>query len=564
MVKKRWFYQYVGDTAIIPISTKILVVFVSLLLLSNFTTNFITIQMNRRQVIGLTNQVLVNQLKEIFTVANNQYSIYQYSGEKDSAIEAILNSAKKGFTEPKSMVLGVEKGGRLLFSDVANDNPDDFFWDSESLNKMNSSWNKGVWEGSLYFKSKKNGEYLGVYKYNEDWRCYIIRAEAIADMERSSNRVFLLMSGIIIILTIVFLWIGLKMFSNILKYVKQMTESLFKMQANQSLDLIDLEGAPNDDITYLGASFNSLSSTINNLLNIFQKFVSKDVVSKAYSDHIIKLEGTQKELTILFSDIRGFTYMTETLGNDIINLLNIHYDRVIHNIHQEDGTIGSIIGDAVLAMYGTLDSSVNKSVQSIRSAWEITRVTAELRDKLIMRRKEIEKKRPLTDSEEKVFKAVLLDVGVGIDGGKVFYGNIGSFEHMTNTVIGDNVNSASRLEGLTRVYKLPVIVSEYVKNEAEKATDAYKFIEIDTVQVKGKTDGKKIFLPIEIESATEEIIHQYEIFEQALNAYYDGDWKTARQLFKSSGVQVAEIFLERMSIKQAPENWSGIWTMTTK
>ena len=140
----------------------------------------------------------------------------------------------------------------------------------------------------------------------------------------------------------------------------------------------------------------------------------------------------------------------------------------------------------------------------------------ELREKLVARRKAIEEERPITESEERVFKAVLLDVGVGIDGGKVFYGNIGSFEHMTNTVIGDNVNSASRLEGLTRVYKLPVIVSEYVKKEAEESTHVYRFFEIDTVQVKGKTEGKKIFFPIDTTTANEEIIRKYEIFELGL------------------------------------------------
>ena len=82
---------------------------------------------------------------------------------------------------------------------------------------------------------------------------------------------------------------------------------------------------------------------------------------------------------------------------------------------------------------------------------------------MIERRAEIEQTRNLTEAEERVFKAVLLDVGVGIDGGTVFYGNIGSDEHMTNTVIGDNVNSASRLEGLTRVYHLPVIVSDFIR-----------------------------------------------------------------------------------------------------
>ena len=561
-MKRNRFFQYVGDTPIIPISSKILLVFITLLLLSNFFTNFVNLQLNQRQIINLTNQNLVNQLKEIYTTATNQYEIYKYSQDKDESINSIIDTAKKGFSQKNSMVMGVEVGGRLLLSASASEN-EEFFWDSDALYEMNEKRLEGITEGSIYFDTKK-GEFLGVYKYHEDWRCYLLRAELVSDMNSSTVKIFALISGIICIITVIFLWIGLVLFNKILSNVKRITEGLYRMQASQSMELIDLSGASNDDITYLGASFNSLSATINNLLGIFQKFVSKDVVNKAYSYHIIRLEGTQRELTMLFSDIKGFTYMTETLGNDIINLLNIHYDKVIHNIHQNDGVIGSIIGDAVLAMYGTFNFQDNKSVQAVRSAWSITRVTAELREKLIFRRKEIEETRPLTESEEKVFKAVLLDVGVGIDGGNVFYGNIGSSEHMTNTVIGDNVNSASRLEGLTRVYKIPVIVSEYVKNEVESATSAYKFIEIDTVQVKGKTEGKKIFFPIDVSSADEEIIRKYEIFQLGLQAYYDGDWKQARALFKTCELDVGKVFLERISIRQAPADWSGIWTMTTK
>ena len=561
-MKRNRFFQYVGDTPIIPISSKILLVFITLLLLSNFFTNFVNLQLNQRQIINLTNQNLVNQLKEIYTTATNQYEIYKYSQDKDESINSIIDTAKKGFSQKNSMVMGVEVGGRLLLSASASEN-EEFFWDSDALYEMNEKRLEGITEGSIYFDTKK-GEFLGVYKYHEDWRCYLLRAELVSDMNSSTVKIFALISGIICIITVIFLWIGLVLFNKILSNVKRITDGLYRMQASQSMELIDLSGASNDDITYLGASFNSLSATINNLLGIFQKFVSKDVVNKAYSDHIIRLEGTQRELTMLFSDIKGFTYMTETLGNDIINLLNIHYDKVIHNIHQNDGVIGSIIGDAVLAMYGTFNFQDNKSVQAVRSAWSITRVTAELREKLIFRRKEIEETRPLTESEEKVFKAVLLDVGVGIDGGNVFYGNIGSSEHMTNTVIGDNVNSASRLEGLTRVYKIPVIVSEYVKNEVESATSAYKFIEIDTVQVKGKTEGKKIFFPIDVSSADEEIIRKYEIFQLGLQAYYDGDWKQARALFKTCELDVGKVFLERISIRQAPADWSGIWTMTTK
>ena len=171
----------------------------------------------------------------------------------------------------------------------------------------------------------------------------------------------------------------------------------------------------------------------------------------------------------------------------------------------------------------------------------------------------------LTASELRVYEAVLLDIGVGIDGGTVFYGNIGSDEHMANTVIGDKVNSASRLEGLTRVYHLPVIVSDYIKKEAESISKRYKFYEIDTVQVKGKTEGKKIYYPIDtFVQGSAALSEKFEIYEGGLKAYYKGDWSKARKMFKQADMEVCEVFLERMGRKSAPAKWSGIWTMTTK
>ena len=183
----------------------------------------------------------------------------------------------------------------------------------------------------------------------------------------------------------------------------------------------------------------------------------------------------------------------------------------------------------------------------------------------MLQRKKIEESRKLTAAEERVYKAVLLDVGVGIDGGTVFYGNIGSDEHMTNTVIGDNVNSASRLEGVTRVYRLPVIVSEYIAKEVGK-NERYKFYEIDTIQVKGKSKGKKIFYPLDLFNPDQKsLIEKFEIYETALAAYYEGNWKDARKLFKKCELEVSQVFLERMGARgNAPEKWSGIWTMTSK
>jgi len=170
----------------------------------------------------------------------------------------------------------------------------------------------------------------------------------------------------------------------------------------------------------------------------------------------------------------------------------------------------------------------------------------------------------LTEEEEAVYRAVLLEVGVGIDGGQVFYGNIGSYERMVNTVIGDNVNSSSRLEGLTRFYKVPVICSEYVKDEVISYTDEFVFMELDTVQVKGKTVGKKIFWPLPKETMDQNLEQDIDFFQKGLTGYYQGDWLDAEQWFSKSSLSAAKTFFGRIHGRTCPDNWDGIWTMTEK
>ncbi|MBR2108142.1 MAG: adenylate/guanylate cyclase domain-containing protein [Treponema sp.] len=564
MWKKYRFFTRIGKTRIIPIGFKILLIFICLILLSNFATNIISIQLSQKQIITLNNTIMVEQLKELYNNSANQFQIYSYSQKKDECLETIGQIASTGFGNENSLAMGVKEDGAIEFFTCNNElikwtN----FSDAETLALLLSNYEEGTEEGSVSFTSPE-GDFFGVYKYQPDWGFYLIRAEKRSDMQSNTLNIYLYTSILIVILTTIFIIIGYIILNKEFQTVRKVTAELLRMQKSKQLSLIDLSEAPNDDITYMAASFNNLSSSVNNLLATFQKFVSKDVVAKAYSDQVINLEGSQRELTMLFSDIKSFTYRTETLGNDIIDVLNVHYDRVIHKVHVNNGVVGSIIGDAILAVYGTLDSKMSKSYDAIRSAWDITRETAKLRDSMIARRKEIEQKRKLSESEERVYQAVLLDVGVGIDGGNVFYGNIGSQEHMANTVIGDTVNSASRLEGVTRVYHLPVIVSEYVKTEVEQESARYKFIEIDTIQVKGKTEGKKIFFPFDTNEMEESLFESYKLFETGLKAYYEGDWKSARKILKETGLEVAEVFIERMGNKNAPEDWSGIWTMTSK
>lgn len=556
----------IRNTRMIPLVMKIIGIFTIFILASNFSTNYINLVFNRTELLNLMKTIMIKDLKDIFNFSNNQYEIYDFNGDLEGSLESIEKRALSEFKNKRSLAIGVKEDSSIFFLATKAD-VDKEFNDEKCIALFKENSAKDVSEGFVDFKF--NGEnYFGVYKYNHKWDVYIVRAEEFNEFYEDSRRIFRNISIIILLITAVTSICGIFLISFILRFVSIITNSIMNMLQNQKMGIIDLKGATNDDITFLGVAFNSLSSTINNLMNIFLKFVNKDTANKAYVEKSIKLEGTKKDLTILFSDIKSFTFMTETLGIDIIKLLNVHYESAIHYILLHDGIIGSIIGDALLAVYGNFEEScAHKSMQAIQSAYDIQEVTADLRESMHAAREEIEKTRgKLTEQEEKVFKAVLIEVGVGIDGGDVFYGNIGSSMRMTNTVIGDNVNSASRLEGLTRVYKVPVICSEYVKDDVEmnEPNHSYYFLEIDKVQVKGKTIGKKVYWPIKLETLDEDFKERVKNFSEGLNYYYSGDWSAALTYFEKCNLPLADVFKDRTKNYKCPDNWNGIWTMTSK
>ncbi len=570
-------YSKIGNTRIIPITRRIIIIFIISILITSFASNYINLAFNRAELIKMMKELLVKDLKEVNDFINSQYEIYQFSKNNpdsfSSTVKSLESNAARQLKNKKSVTLGLlindEQRGLIVFQ--ASHIPRlDIFDDQAALRRIRQQETKGIREGALTFDIRGE-EYYGVYKYFPKWNIYLIRAEEMNEFSQGSRRIFRNVAIIIGLITLACTLIGAYYIKHITRFIDRITAAILKMIETQQMELINLDGASNDNITFLGMAFNSLSNSINNLLSIFRRFVNQDVAAQAYREKMVRLEGDQKELTILCSDIKSFTAMTETLGTDIINILNLYYHRAIKAIFQHNGLIGSIIGDAVLAVFG-IDfeenhTSVNKSYQAVWAGYEIQKAAKTLRLEMKERRNEILKiKGHLTAEEEEIYQAVLVEVGVGIDGGTVFYGNIGSYERMTNTVIGDNVNAASRLEGLTRIYQVPVICSEYVKNDIEENLQEtfFYFLELDTVQVKGKTISKKIYWPIPVRVLDENLKADLIKYEESLSLYYSGKWREAHESFKEIRLPIAEELINRTKSGKAPDNWRGIWTIGTK
>jgi len=558
-------WRKVGSTHVFPITTKILIIFVLFMMSSNIITNYINLAYNREEMSKLLKELLVKDLRELYAFLNNQYEIYQFNNDFTNAVDIIREKCERDFTKKSSISFAVMTNGSILFQAFADEKQHNLNG-NPAFDDVFKSYQSGGVDGFVRLQCDGD-EYLTVYRYHPRWEVFLFRGEEYGEFYASANRIFVDIAIMSLLITFISAIAGVILLRFILRFLHRMTDDIMRMIERNELGLLDLRGASNDDVTFLGTAFNSLSSSVNSMMTIFKKFVSQDVVAQAYREKQVRLEGATRELTCLFTDIKRFTFITETLGQDIITLLNLHYGKAIHEIIRYDGVVGSIIGDALLAIYGALDRSrTNKSLQAIHSAWAIQREAALLRKRMQAIKQKIERKKgQLSEIEMKVYQAILIEVGVGIDGGNVFYGNIGSDERMTNTVIGDNVNSASRLEGLTRVYAVPVVCSEYVKNEVEASgkNHGVTFVELDTVRVLGKTSWFRIYTPMETSAMPRSAKTAIRQYQEALALYYQGQWKKAHTIFKACAFEAAAPLAKRTKEK-CPPDWSGIWDMTMK
>ena len=213
----------------------------------------------------------------------------------------------------------------------------------------------------------------------------------------------------------------------------------------------------------------------------FSKFVSKSVVDELLKHpEKLKLGGDKKELTVLFSDIRGFTTLSEKLSPEqLVEHLNIYLQTMTDIVLKTNGTLDKYIGDAIMAFWGAPipqdDHALLACAASIEMIHELDRLNA---------------------TWEKEGKP-RLDIGVGLNSGDMVVGNMGSSSRMDYTLMGDNVNLGSRLEGTNKVYSTTIIISEFTY---EKVKDHIIARELDLIRVKGKAKPVKIYELIDMKS----------------------------------------------------------------
>jgi adenylate cyclase len=284
------------------------------------------------------------------------------------------------------------------------------------------------------------------------------------------------------------------------------------------------------------------------------RYMSKEVADQLLAAGEEELGGKDQKVSVLFSDVRGFTTISEALGaRETVSMLNEYFTEMVDVIFDHGGILDKYIGDAIMALFGAPFASPEDADNALLVANEMMMELAALNAKRAR-----DGKGPL-------------DIGIGVSTGDVVVGNIGSTKRMEYTVIGDSVNLASRLEGATKYYGSKILLSEYTVADLRNPG---LMREIDLLRVKGKDQPVAVYESLGYREAelSNGLGKMLEAYAEGIAAYRAREFKKGMEAFETALQAIPDdgpstLYLERCRIyAERPPlvNWNGVWVMTEK
>ncbi len=287
---------------------------------------------------------------------------------------------------------------------------------------------------------------------------------------------------------------------------------------------------------------------------MFSTYVSKDLVNELLQNpDKLKLGGEKRNLSIMFSDIAGFTTISEKMTPEgLVDFINAYLTEMTGIVIRNKGTLDKYLGDAIMAFWG--------APISIKEHEYLACLTAvEMQKRLIEMRK-----------EWNLSEDTNLSIRIGINSGDVVVGNIGGQNRFDYTVMGDNVNLASRLEGANKMYGSGIMISE---NTFAAVKEKIFVRELDNIRVKGKIKPTKVYELIDIiDDSRNQEYSWIGIYDKAISEYKSRNFESSKKLFSDvlsikPDDETAKLYIERCAayIANPPDDdWDGVFVMKTK
>ena len=313
-------------------------------------------------------------------------------------------------------------------------------------------------------------------------------------------------------------------------------------------------------------TYNTAEAQRSQIRSAFGQYLAPEFVEQlAQSPEKLVLGGEEREMTILFSDVRGFTAISESYKDDpqgLTSLMNRLLTPLTNAIVGHEGTIDKYIGDAVMAFWNAPLSVPNHEVNACAGALAMINCLEALN----------RERREAAASAGQLF--LPFHIGIGINTGRCVVGNLGSDLRFNYSVLGDPVNVASRLEGQTKYYGVPIIIGS---RTADKAKEQFALLELDLIAVKGKTEPQTIYALLGREEIAGDARFQElrKLYSTMLYCYRSRDWEgaleaielcqSAERNFGLSGLfDLYRTRIEAFRQSAPPADWAGIFVAETK
>jgi adenylate cyclase len=302
-----------------------------------------------------------------------------------------------------------------------------------------------------------------------------------------------------------------------------------------------------------------VEATARRIERTFKHYVSGAVVEEMLRDpEQVKLGGERRDMTVLFSDIRGFTTLSESRDPDqVVRLLNEFFTPMTRLVLEQGGTLDKYMGDAIMAFFGAPLAQPDHAARACRAALAMRAELGALNERWRAR--------------GELAPGTGLGIGIGLNSGEMSVGNVGSESVFGYTVIGDNVNLGSRIEGLNKMYGTEVIVSAATARAAGTVGEGFVFRELDSVRVKGKHEPVAIYELVGERGAVAPARHEsVERFAAALAAYRGRDFESAEAILADArfGEDAPALLLlarcRRLAASPPPAEWEAVENLTSK
>lgn len=504
-------------------------------------------------------------------------SIYQFAIKQERDIHGITHSRSIFDNSELKYVLGIDVETNDLIDFIGKqkiyDSSEIFLIDKDgkilSSSKVNSNNGK---EGSqeliddpkllvtyLNFKKEKTpvqlsefegDDYLAAYRPVDDlegaeWVVgHIVNfSEVTAPIHRMIFWYWCVMIGS----TFVSIIIAVYLSGRISKPINKLAASAKKL-AHLELEQTEVPDSRIVEIRRLSKAFKSMDVALAS----FIKYMPTNLVKRLLKQNVIaEPGGSTRVLPVMFLDFKNFTTVSESMAPDfLMEYLSGYLECMTHVIHQHDGTIDKYIGDSIMAFWGAPGGNRDVHAYTVKAC----ECTMAMQDELQRYNKKMQEK-----------KLPILEMRIGLHVGEMIVGNLGSSDKLNYTVIGDNVNLASRLESLCKYYHVGTIVSDDVH---ALAGEHLSFQLLDSVKVKGKSIAIKVF---ELTRSPKFQKEDQSLFEHAFQLYQQGQWEQSLEKFRELAGsypddQLIALYVKRMEEKggQPPSDWDGSWTMESK